>query len=68
MGVGKTGAGAGSAMAQIARDRLIAAARAALHTAEEQVKALWLLRVPEDKGDSLQYLLALLIKRDDTHL
>lgn len=69
-------------MAQIARDRL-AAARAAPHTAEEQIKGLWRLRVPEDrtidglwtlqtwlsehapellkdKGDSFQYLLALL--------
>lgn len=69
-------------MAQIARDRL-AAARAAPHTAEEQIKALWRLRVPEDRtidglwalqtwlcehapdllndrGDSFQYLVALL--------
>lgn len=69
-------------MAQIARDR-VAAARAAPHTAEEQIKGLWRLRVPadrtidglwtlqtwlsehapellKDKGDSFQYLLALL--------
>lgn len=35
-------------MAQIAQDRL-AAARAATHSAEEQVKGLWRLRVPEDR-------------------
>lgn len=69
-------------MLQIAQDRL-AAARAATHTAEAQIKGLWRLRVPADrtvdglwslqtwlcenapelladKGDSFQYLLALL--------
>ena len=69
-------------MDQIARDRLITA-REATHSAEEQIKGLWRLRVPqdrtidglwtlqtwlcehapdllEDKGDSFQYLLALL--------
>jgi hypothetical protein len=49
VGVGKTGEGAGSAMAHVARDRVIAAARAATHTAHEQIKALWRLRVPEDR-------------------
>lgn len=81
-GVGKTGQGADSAMAQIARDR-VAAERTATHTAEQQIKGLWRLRVPadrtldglwtlqtwlsenapellKDKGDSFQYLLALL--------
>src|SRR5512140_1746062 len=38
--VGKTGEGAGSAMAQIARDRVITAARATTHTAEDQIRAL----------------------------
>lgn len=70
-------------MAQIARDRVIATSGAATHIAEEHIKALWRLRVPEDrtldglwtlqtwlaenapevfkdKGDSFQYLLALL--------
>ncbi|MFC5498101.1 hypothetical protein ACFPOE_11195 [Caenimonas terrae] len=84
---GRSGEGAGSVMDEIARDRL-AAARAATHTAEQQIKALWRLRVPQDrtiadlwtlqtwlsanapdlladKGDSFQYLLALLASEID---
>lgn len=80
--VGKNGEGARSAMAQIARDRVVAA-RAEPLAAEEQIKGLWRLRVPadrtidglwtlqtwlsenapellKDKGDSFQYLMALL--------
>ena len=86
--VGKSGNGAASAMAQVARDRVIAA-RTATHSAEEQIKGLWRLRVPEDrtidglwtlqtwlsehapellkdKGDSFQYLLALLSNEMET--
>lgn len=35
-------------MAQLAQDRL-AAERTATHTAEQQIKGLWRLRVPEDR-------------------
>lgn len=35
-------------MAQMARDR-VAAEQAATHTAEQQIKGLWRLRVPEDR-------------------
>lgn len=46
--VGKNGHGVASAMAQIAQDR-VAAARAAPLTAEEQIRGLWRLRVPEGR-------------------
>jgi hypothetical protein len=46
---GKTGDGAGGAMAQIARDRVVASAGAEPHITNEHIKALWRLRVPEDR-------------------
>ena len=46
--VGRNGEGAGSAMAQIAQDRL-AAAREDPLSADDQIKGLWRLRVPADR-------------------